>query len=102
MKIYDVVNELEKLLKENNSDISLILHRNMQEHPVMKVMKRFNYTLYLKEGNAKKKIIEEQFVDKCPTGELLEVWEKHDILFVFHILKWMNTEEYKNIRNGVQ
>lgn len=102
MKIYDVISELEKLIRENNPGMSLVLHRNMQTHPSVKIMKKFNYTLYLIENKEKKELIKKTFIDKCPSGDIDDVWTKQDIIFVFHILRWMETEEYKRLRNGVQ
>lgn len=102
MEIYDVIKGLETLIRENNDNVSLVLHRNIQEHPTIKIMKKFNYTLYLIKNKEKIKLIEEQFVDKCPSDKMIETWNKQDIIFVFHILKWMDTEEYKELRNGIQ
>lgn len=102
MSIYDIINQLELLINENNKGKSLVLHRNMQQSPVVPVYKRFNYTLYLIKGKEKVRLIEKSFMDKCPVEKLEEIWNKQDILFTFCLLQWMGTDEYKNLRYGIQ
>lgn len=101
MNIYDIINTLESLIQENNDKVSLVLHRNMKANAIP-VYKTFSYTLYLIHNKEKKIILQRESSVRCPSEKIEEAWEKEDLSFVFQILKWMNSETYKKLRDGIQ
>ena len=88
----------------------LVLHRSMREHPKFKVYKNFHYDLYLVKANningkgkiADKELLIHRIIQKnAPADKIEEIWDECDFEFLSFFIKWLGTEQYKDLCNEV-
>lgn len=99
MTIYEIINAANEVLNIKNA--SLILHKNIQMHPKIKVYKIFNYNLYL-VGKDTKCVLSLSDTKNVPSSELNNAWEEMDIAFCKELLNWLTTDDFKQLKNGIQ
>lgn len=98
MTIYDIVDTVNEVLNIENT--SLVLHKNIQMHPKVKVYKIFNYNLYL-VGKTTECVLSLSETKNAPSADLNEAWEEMDNAFCKKLLYWLTTDEFKQLQNGI-
>lgn len=84
--IHDIIEAVSTLLK----DKTLILHRNMKEHPKFKVYKVFEYNLYsLNEDKSKNLLLAHSFTVNTPSEDIMNTWKKCDKDYLPILFKWV-------------
>ena len=94
MTLYDIIDAASSLLKEG----TLVLHRSMKAHPTFKVYKRFSYDLYKVVGKSKELIFHYEENKNAPVDAINEIWSECDKAYLEWFIKWVSSDEYKNMK----
>lgn len=97
MELYDIVESLNKVLKDKTR--TLVLHRSMKQHPKFKVYKLFEYRLYLVNSGNKEKtlLLEKVFTMNSPADDILKIWKECDTEYLSTLMEWVTKEFIKGI-----
>lgn len=95
MELYDLIDAACKLMQDKTN--TLVLHRDMKQHPRFKVYKSFEYKLYLVNSGNKEKILllEKVFTKNTPADDILKTWNECDKEYLPTFIKWLTNEFIK-------
>lgn len=97
--IYDVIESASKLVDKEKG--ILVLHRSMIPGAV-KAYKKFRYNLYLTKAKNKTLILSEEYIVNCRLDDLEKQWVKQDKVFLDKFMKYIVSDDFKEISNEVQ
>lgn len=91
--IEDIIKAIEK-----NLGITLVLHKSMKTHSVLKAYKIFSYNLYAIEDN--KTLLLSLVINKnLATETIAEAKEDSDKQFIHHLVEWLTSDDYRKLKN---
>lgn len=82
------------------TDPSLVLHRNMTVHPIIKAYKVFRYSVYL--AKSKTEVFSVLFNKNISLDEVGSTWEECDKEFLKAYMKWATSDIFRKIYDGIQ
>lgn len=98
MELYDIIEELSSLLKEG----TLVLHKNFNIHSKFKAYKKFCYDLYYINNNEKTIVLQFEDTKNVSSNDIEDAWKVCDKLFLKALIKWILSNNYKALIDGVQ
>lgn len=98
--LYDIIEAINANLKPGIG--TLILHRKFTVHPVFKIYKKFNYSLYLLKDNEKNLIDEVEFTENVQAEDINEVWSRCDKTYLIKLIDLISDKQFKEIQNVQQ
>lgn len=93
MELYDIIESLNRNIKNGR----LILHRGMSVNNTFKVLKVFNYDLYLMKGEERTLINSTSFNVRALSDEIEEMWKKQDKIYLNVLIDWISSNHYKEL-----
>lgn len=85
MDLYDIITAVEPIINK-----TLVLHRNMKQHPKFKVYKVFEYNLYsIGSDNSKELLLSQSYTINSASEDIEINWDKCDKSYLVILLKWI-------------
>lgn len=98
MELYDIIEELSGFLKNG----TLVLHKSFNVHNKFKAYKKFCYDLYYIENNEKTIVLQFEETKNISSNDIEDTWKICDKLFLKVLIKWVLSNNYKALIDGVQ
>lgn len=86
----------------NNDNGVLVLYKEARQHPKFRIYKTVIYKLFLvKDTKNKTKVFTYEHVKKFSELNIEEAITECDMFFLPELLKWLTTNDFKKLCNGV-
>lgn len=97
MSIEDIIDTLSKVINKG----TLILHKSLSINQKFKAYKTFCYDLYYRNDNKSTLVLSYNDTKNVSSNDIDEAWKVYDKIYLEILIKWILTDEYKKVLDGI-